>query len=107
MEKYGRSWGRIKEELIPLKRVAVVMPDDRCRVHYIKLLTEPMEEQKEIYEKLRLSFRPLKTRHIKVGEIECKKGKNAVNTTLLQKNAKVGLIFFYFKMDIFIRVCNL
>ncbi len=45
------------------------MPDDRCRVHYIKLLTEPTEEQKEIYEKLKINARPLRARHIIVGEM--------------------------------------
>ncbi len=60
------------------------MPDERGRVHYIKLLTEPTEEQKEIYEKLKINALPLRARHIIVGEMECRK-KNGVNTKLFQK----------------------
>ncbi len=69
MEKDGRSWETIKEELIPHQMVEVVIPDDRGKVLYIKLLTEPTEEQKEIYEKLKINARPLRARHIIVGEM--------------------------------------
>ncbi len=67
------------------------MPDERGRVHYIKLLTEPTEEQKEIYVKVKNKCSTFKGKAYNSRENGVQKKKNAVNTKLFQKNAKVRL----------------
>ncbi len=65
----SRSWESIKEILIPHQMVTVIIPDDKGRVHHLRLLTEASIDEEEIYERLNLNARPFKTRHIVVGEM--------------------------------------